>query len=344
MGRSSSAGSKSRCHDWDGQQNFNYAVHRESLLSPAEFEVHVRRTQEIIDGRIPPGDDFGLDLHHPPQRLTASELEDDYDPQVVQTVHRTSEIGIDPRVLAQAVRDRLAADHRIRQVLDTEVVGVRRGEDRVVVEFIDRGDRSVADYDHVVNALWDGRLVVDASAGLVPPNPWLFRVKHFLMLQSATARLPSTTIVLGPFGDIVDYGDGAFYLSWYPSGLQGSASDLEIPNRFGDCPTRPLWRSERKLWPASPRSPPGCWRCRPSSRRPADLSGGVIFAWGSTDIDDPASGLHLRYETGPMSVGRYHSVDTGKLTTAPLFARMVGDRLRAEIEPQGDGRDPGVPR
>ena len=58
--------------------------------------------------------------------------------------------------------------------------------------------------------------------------------------------------------------------------------------------------------------------------------GGVIFAWGESDIDDSASGLHERYATGPLSVGRYHTVDTGKLTTAPMYARAVADRIRAD--------------
>ncbi|HEY6628593.1 MAG TPA: FAD-dependent oxidoreductase [Acidimicrobiia bacterium] len=308
---------------------FNYAVHRDSLLSPADFEVHLRRTHEIVVGRIAPGDYFGLDLHQPPRRLRAPELENDYDPQVVQTVHRTSEVSIDPRVLAQTVRDRIAADHRITQVLDTEVVGVGLADDRITVEFIDRGTPAVADYEYVVNALWDGRLVVDASAGLVPPNPWLFRVKHFLMLQSATARLPSTTIVLGPFGDIVDYGQGAFYLSWYPSGLQGSSSGLEVPESLRSLPGEASHEMRAGIVAGLASITPRLLEVPVSDMDAAELSGGVIFAWGETDIDDPSSGLHSRFETGPMSVGRYHSVDTGKLTTAPLFAQRVGDRLRA---------------
>jgi len=62
----------------------------------------------------------------------------------------------------------------------------------------------------------------------------------------------------------------------------------------------------------------------------ADLTGGVIFAWGTSDIDDPRSGLHNRFAIGPHTVGRYHSVDTGKLTMAPLYAQMVGERVRGE--------------
>ena len=64
----------------------------------------------------------------------------------------------------------------------------------------------------------------------------------------------------------------------------------------------------------------------------AQISGGVIFAWGDRDIDDPSSELHQRYDIGPKSWGRYHSVDTGKLTMAPLFGKQVADQeIRASL-------------
>jgi hypothetical protein len=60
-----------------------------------------------------------------------------------------------------------------------------------------------------------------------------------------------------------------------------------------------------------------------------EVKGGAIFAWGATDISDPASELHARSDVGARSYGRYHSIDTGKLTLAPLFAKMTADRIRA---------------
>jgi hypothetical protein len=59
-----------------------------------------------------------------------------------------------------------------------------------------------------------------------------------------------------------------------------------------------------------------------------EVKAGIIFAWGKTDIYDRASGLHERYAIGPASRGRYHTIDTGKLTMAPLFGKMVADRIR----------------
>ena len=61
----------------------------------------------------------------------------------------------------------------------------------------------------------------------------------------------------------------------------------------------------------------------------AELSvkGGAIVAWGKTDIYDPQSELHRRYEIGVTTAGRFHSVDPGKLTMAPYFAEICATRI-----------------
>jgi hypothetical protein len=69
---------------------------------------------------------------------------------------------------------------------------------------------------------------------------------------------------------------------------------------------------------------------------PADMDeitvkGGVIVAWGDTDIYDPASELHRRFEIGVTSTGRFHSIDPGKLTMAPHFADICTGRILEEV-------------
>jgi hypothetical protein len=59
------------------------------------------------------------------------------------------------------------------------------------------------------------------------------------------------------------------------------------------------------------------------------VKGGVIVAWGETDIYDPNSELHRRYEIGVTSNRQFHSVDPGKLTMAPYFAQVAADRILA---------------
>jgi hypothetical protein len=162
----------------------------------------------------------------------------------------------------------------------------------------------------------------------VTERPWLYRMKYFLRMRP-TAPLPSTTIMLGPFGDVVSYADGSVFLSWYPSGRLGTSADLSPP----------AWRTEldgalaeevragvieglAELVPAVAALPA-------TDVTDSRVLGGVIFAHGHTDIDDPASVLHERHEIGPASHGRYHSIDTGKLTMAPRFARLLVEGILA---------------
>ena len=59
-----------------------------------------------------------------------------------------------------------------------------------------------------------------------------------------------------------------------------------------------------------------------------DVSAGVIFSWGQSDIDDPQSELHERWDVGIHATDGYFSIDTGKLTCAPLFASGLVELLR----------------
>lgn len=315
--------------DLDGVRRaapFYYVVHRDSLVDVAEVERHFADCHaialELLDGREP--DYFGADPRVPPRRLSPAESSAHFDPATVLAAYATSELAVEPVSLGVVVRRALARTPGIRLRTDTEVRAVTRLDDAALVHT----DRSDDRYDHVVNALWDGRLAIDETAGIATERPWLYRMKYFLRL-GPTAPLPSTTIMLGPFGDVVTYDDSTVFLSWYPAGRLGTSAELRPPD----------WRTEldgalakevragiveglADLVPAVATLPAaGLDDCR--------VLGGVIFAHGHTDIDDPASVLHERHEIGPSSHGRYHSVDTGKLTMAPRFARLVGERILA---------------
>ena len=147
------------------------------------------------------------------------------------------------------------------------------------------------------------------------------------MKPSGNGSLPTITIVLGPFGDIVTYNNGDVVLSWYPAGLKGLSVELSPPawplalDRQATCLVRD------GILAGLAAIAPAVARFTPEALASCEMNAGVIFAWGSTDIPDRASGLHARYAIGPQSHGRYHSVDTGKLTMAPYFAKMVADQI-----------------
>jgi len=62
------------------------------------------------------------------------------------------------------------------------------------------------------------------------------------------------------------------------------------------------------------------------------VDAGAIVAIGRSDVHDAGSALHDRTRIGTSSRDGYHSVDPGKLTTAPLFAVRVADAVEA-IDP-----------
>jgi hypothetical protein len=311
---------------------FHYVVHTESLLGIDAIEHHFRRTHSaaIEESRDTPLDYFGADYRVPPARMSEGECSSLFDRLKVAAAYRTAEMSIDPQALAAIVRDRLSADPHINCLMQTHVHGVAPDDSRVTVNAEKCGCRTRENYDHVVNALWDGRLAVDRTVGLHPERPWLYRVKHYLRMRAPglASTLPSTTVVLGAFGDLVAFGDGSLCLSWYPAGMRGASPDL-IP------PAWPLVLDESAslamrddILEGLRRIVPAVGRLTPETVECCRVNAGIIFAWGSTDIHDPASGLHERHAIGPHSRGRYHTIDTGKLTMAPFFGKMVADRIR----------------
>jgi hypothetical protein len=139
--------------------------------------------------------------------------------------------------------------------------------------------------------------------------------------------MPSLSFVLGPYGDVAAYRGGETYVSWYPECLRGWSHEIAPPLDWTAACTGRLPRGEqlalgRRVLDAFDRLVPGLAQAEVRT-----VDAGVIFSWGHTDITDPASVLHRRDETGVTSVDGYHSVNTGKLTTAPLFAMDTADRV-----------------
>jgi len=311
---------------------FHYVVHTDSLLTVDEVEHHLRSSHAIAieESRGLSPDYFGADYRVAPSRLPEGECNSLFDRRRVVAAYRTAEMGIASEALATVVRSRLSATPRIQCLLRAHVYGVVPAHDSVTVEAEMDGSRTRERYDHVVNALWDGRLAVDKTVGLRPERSWLYRVKHYVRLQAPdmASNLPCTTIVLGAFGDVVTYADGSLYLSWYPAGMTGISSDLTPPDWPLVLDAAASDDMRDKIFDGLRDIVPGVGFFAPETMEHCRVEAGIIFAWGTTDIDDPASGLHERHAIGFRSCGRYHTVDTGKLTMAPLFGKMVADRIR----------------
>lgn len=311
-----------------------YVVHRDSQRSTDQVSRYLssvhRLIREASEGR---GDAyFGRDLVEQPRMWSEAEREAGFDPQVALAAFDTPEAAIDPAALADAVRKRINADPGIDVRLEHQVTSV---DDADGLQVVLQGHGAIFRdrFDHVVNALWDGRFAINETRGLRPARPWLHRLKYGVSfrLPRGASLPPSATFVSGPFGEVVSYADGLTYLTWYPVCLQGISTDV-TPPEWPTYPTEPL-RSDllQGTLEAMAQFVPSLRALDPGQLEDVTVKGGVIVAWGETDIYDPGSELHRRFEIGVTSTGRFHSVDPGKLTMAPYFADVCANRILQDV-------------
>ena len=307
-----------------------YVVHRESQRTPDEVSRYLVAVHAMIREASRGRSDayFGRDLSGELRTWSASERESQFDPEVALAAFDTPEVAIDPVALTGAVRSRIEADPCIDIRLRHEVIAVEDGKGfEVAVETPD--GRVIERFDHVVNALWDGRFAVNEKRGLRPGRPWMHRLKYGVSfrLPSGASPPPSATFVSGPFGEVVSYVDGLTYLTWYPVCLQGISQEIAPPDWATYAPEPLRSRLLKETLDAMAQFVRGLGGLEAGELQDVTVKGGVIVAWGKTDIYDPASELHRRFEIGVTSTGRYHSIDPGKLTMAPYFAESCAGRI-----------------
>jgi hypothetical protein len=312
---------------------FVYAVNRETMVDANSLRRHFTQCASTINDIRSAGRGSYL-LHDEPayfRELTKAELTDILEPDSFVTAFTTSELAVDPRPVASALTDAVATHPRISFRGSTRVVGVEEGDDGKYRIRTAENTLTEGPYDAVVNGLWEGRLAVDRSFGLRPTRSPMYRHKYGnrILIPLQPAEIPSVTMILGPFGDIVNFGQNGMYLSWYPVGMVESIVALEPPEGWTDhTPERRLdvfRRSFQEWLNYCPRL--GSLVFEDSEVDPVS---GIIFAWGSTDIDDPLSELHERHSIGIETVGQYHSVNTGKYTVAPMLALEVARRVMGQ--------------
>ncbi|HMP76600.1 MAG TPA: FAD-dependent oxidoreductase [Kiritimatiellia bacterium] len=315
---------------------FHYIVARDSVLSPDELEAHYDRLQAAYEGLC--ADDASCDyLGARPERLAhrlpRAAWHPAYRAESAAAVFETAERAIDPADLAREIRSALAAEPRIALRTGHEADAIQLDGDALVVEGRYGDTRWRIRARSVVNALWEQRLRFDAQMGLPPGGDWLHRLKYRVIVKTPDAlrAAPSATVVLGRYGDVVIRPGGTAYLSWYPAGLRGWTNATTPPEAW-DAPCRGEV-DEALRTEIVEQSLAGLADWCPSVRgcSPLTVDAGAIVAVGHTDVDDRASGLHDRSRIGVTTRGGYHSVEPGKLTTAPLFAREAAERVAVQL-------------
>ena len=314
---------------------FHYVVPHDSLLQPEALEAHYAGLQQLYDAALaeaPEADYLGTVPRLLAERVELTGLRRFLATEHFAAAFRTAELAVDTAQLAglmqAAVRAHPLIDfrpgHRVGSVVPAES-GWRIAGDSAAGAW-------AIDARQVVNCLWDERLRIDRAAGLEPEPGWLHRLKYRVIarLPAALRDGPSLTGVLGPYGDVVVRPDGTGYFSWYPAGLRGWSEELtppvawdaacrgEVPGAFAACMARDILSALDAWYPGM------------GAAEPILVDAGVIVSYGRTDVDDPASGLHDRTRIGVTSAGSYHTLDPGKLTTAPLYARLAAERILAQ--------------
>jgi glycine/D-amino acid oxidase-like deaminating enzyme len=321
---------------------FIYAVPVDSMVPPDRVHAHLDFAERTVHRLLGEAEAGGLDrrdlrrtvaLGAGVRSVPPATCGDWFARDRIAAAFVTPEVAVDPVAVAAALRAAVRRHERIAFRGGVEIERVEAGPRGWSVVL--GGDAAPAGpYDHVVNALWVGRLPLDAAVGLRPARPWLWRAKLSVRVPVAisTLSVPTITYLLGPFGDMTDYRSGWSYLAWYPAGLLGLSSDPIPPGEWAriDAAKREAVRDATiaRLTELTPRLA----GLAADVIARAEVVGGAIYGLGETDIDDEASGLHRRAAVGVRSVGSYHSVDPGKYCLTPYFALRVADRIVEEEE------------
>lgn len=286
------------------------------------------------------------------ERNAASEHARLFSPAATQGSFRTVEQSVSPVAVATLLRDAVGRHPNIAFAGATEVLAVTEVSSGCLrVDTRRDGAIASATYASVANCLWDDRMRIDRTFGMHDPGPWFLRYKAAISLTASgpmRREIPSSTGILGPYGDIVSHGNGAYYVSWYPRCKLAETTEPDgraLPELVHVWPVRPIRRVVSRFPALTQRLTAHTHRpfVRANLKELAayvppladllravthfDVGGGVIVARGSSDIHDPQSHLHQRFRIGPVMSGSYVSIDTGKYCTAPLFAVEAADLI-----------------
>ena len=314
--------------------SFLYLVAKDSLLTPDELHDHYDRVevsyQESL--RADPAVDY---LGERPERLfercSMAALAGVFDTKRFSAAYRTVERAIDPHELARALRRAISDSPNVIFLPHHKVLHIGRANDGLQIEGTSPAGPWHMRTEQVVNALWDQRIAFDRMIGMDRPDGWVHRLKYRVIarLPDKLHGAPSVTMALGPYGDVVVRPNGTAYLSWYPLCLRGWTHDLR-PSAAWDAPCRgQVEEAQSRSLAREILDAIDVWYPGIGASQPIVVDAGAIVAYGTTDVGDSSSALHDRTQIGVTSAGSYHSVDPGKLTTAPLFAQEAADRVYA---------------
>ncbi len=304
-----------------------YLVHRRSVVDADDAARYYDAVSALVRGHADARAYLVPAPHASAQRLSGSELGAICDTRDIVAGFRVPERSVSTVWIADRLAAAVAAEPRVEGRFGVRVTGVRRppaGPDAPM--HVETSAGRDGPFDRVVNALWDGRLIVDAVRGLPPPSTWSHRFRRSLFVRtSQPVAVPSAVIGVGPFGDVKNYNGRDLYLSWYSAGLAADGTELEPP------PVPQLDAAAAAGLVDSVMASLGAVLPAVAGLRDAlaavRVEGGWVYAAGRGALDDRRSTLHRRDRAGVIRDGAYASIDTGKFSMAPWIADHLADAL-----------------
>jgi hypothetical protein len=311
---------------------FVYVIAHDSLVSPESLFASYEKLQTTYEAAVDNegSDYFGTRPNSLWQEIPTSTL-----PWIKEKfaakAAETAEVALDLVAFRRLMRSALDQSRKVEKLYNHTVESIVRTSAGFRVEGVQAdGSGWTREAGIVVNCLWEGRLALDHQMGLIPRRKWVYRLKYRLLgeLSRNLVGLPSFTMVLGPYGDIVVYPSALAYMSWYPACMRGWCTTLTPP---------PAWESvcngeaDSKLTLPIAQEALAAFDCIVPgilSSKIEAVDAGIICSWGESDISDPESELHERFEVGVQSYDGYYSIDTGKFTCAPFFAQQFLNAIR----------------
>ena len=150
-----------------------YVVHRNSQHSVEAVSAYLSTVHRLITeyAESRGGAYFGKKLSAALRLWSAAEIESEFDSTIALAAFGSPEIAIDPVDLASRLRAFMAAHPKIEIRCNRNVVAAEQ-EDQAILVVSDGPEGPARNrYDHVVNALWDGRLGLNEIVGLRTNRP-----------------------------------------------------------------------------------------------------------------------------------------------------------------------------
>ena len=279
-----------------------YVVHRDSQRPPEDVAAYLTAVHDLVAAAARGQESayFGQDLAAPVRRWAPAEIAERFDPEHATAVFDSPEVAIDPVrwpsrcgpgsppsrssrcapvIASSGSSATVATATRCSGTGRRGLVGdVRPGRQRPVGR-PPRGRRDLG--------------IATRSALAAPAQ--VRRQRPLARVADASPERDRDLRAVRRGGQV--YPDRTTYLTWYPACVIGYSDEVSPPSAWQTYPGDPV-RSGIVTGTVDglARIVPALAALRPGHLVDAIVKGGVIVAWGETDIDDPRSELHNRYD------------------------------------------------